>query len=177
MNALTITVGTVGVLHEPRLWASFLSGAWRMAKTVQIGQSAPDRWRPFLPPLQADDRRVHRAHPDADSAPWAGAHWLVMIGFLGGAALWFERTADFDPTFPLAAVRQHVGVAPVGRDPGYRHRGRHPDLIVIRQLNHPRIPERLSRFAGSKFTPAYFVESSSCSRALGMILVRPAASR
>ncbi len=62
MNALTITLGTVGVLLSLVCWASFLSGAWRMAKTVQIGQSAPDRWRPFLPPLQADDRRVHRAH-------------------------------------------------------------------------------------------------------------------
>ncbi len=45
-------------------------------------------------------------------------------------------------------------------------------LIVIRQLNHPRIPERLSRFAGSKFTPAYFVEVVVLLEGLGMILVK-----
>ncbi|NED70753.1 hypothetical protein G3I15_58520, partial [Streptomyces sp. SID10244] len=45
-------------------------------------------------------------------------------------------------------------------------------LMVIRQLNHPRVPERLSRFTGSRFGAAYFVEWVVLLEGLGMIFVK-----
>ena len=45
-------------------------------------------------------------------------------------------------------------------------------LIVIRQLNHPRLPARLSRFGGSNFKAAYFVEAIVLLEGLGMIMVK-----
>ncbi|NKR47986.1 4Fe-4S dicluster domain-containing protein [Rhodococcus hoagii] len=173
MNALTITLGTVGVLLSLVCWASFLSGAWRMAKTVQIGQSAPDRWRPFFPRFKQMivEFIAHTRMQKFRTVGWA--HWLVMIGFLGGAALWFEAYGQtFDPTFhwPLFGNTWvwHLWdeILGIGTVVGIL------TLIVIRQLNHPRIPERLSRFAGSKFTPAYFVEVVVLLEGLGMILVK-----
>lgn len=45
-------------------------------------------------------------------------------------------------------------------------------LIVIRQLNHPRLPARLSRFGGSNFKAAYVIEGIVLLEGLGMIMVK-----
>ncbi len=45
-------------------------------------------------------------------------------------------------------------------------------LIYIRQRNHPRQPGRMSRFSGSNFKAAYFVEAVVLLEGLGMILVK-----
>ncbi|MDH6677355.1 Fe-S oxidoreductase [Rhodococcus sp. LBL1] len=173
MNALTITLGTVGALLSLVCWASFLSGAWRMAKTVQIGQSAPDRWRPFFPRFKQMivEFIAHTRMQKFRTVGWA--HWLVMIGFLGGALLWFEAYGQtFNPEFhwPLFGNTWvwHLWdeILGIGTVVGIL------TLIVIRQLNHPRIPERLSRFGGSKFGPAYFVEIVVLIEGLGMIMVK-----
>ncbi len=173
MNALTITLGTVGALLSLVCWASFLSGAWRMAKTVQIGQSAPDRWRPFFPRFKQMivEFIAHTRMQKFRTVGWA--HWLVMIGFLGGFLLWFEAYGQtFNPEFhwPLFGNTWvwHLWdeILGIGTVVGIL------TLIVIRQLNHPRIPERLSRFGGSKFGPAYFVEIVVLVEGLGMIMVK-----
>ena len=45
------------------------------------------------------------------------AHWLVMIGFLGGAMLWFEAYGQtFDPSFHWPIFGSLAGLPPVGRD-------------------------------------------------------------
>ncbi|MFI6433795.1 Fe-S oxidoreductase, partial [Rhodococcus oryzae] len=173
MNALTITLGTIGVLLSLVCWASFLSGAWTMGKTVQLGQPAPDRWRPFVPRFKQMiiEFIAHTRMQKFRTVGWA--HWLVMIGFLGGALLWFEAYGQtFNPEFhwpifgdtwmwhlwdELLGIGTIVGITV---------------LIVIRQLNHPRIPERLSRFGGSKFGPAYFVEIVVFVEGLGMVMVK-----
>ncbi|TJZ79230.1 (Fe-S)-binding protein, partial [Rhodococcus oryzae] len=173
MNALTITLGTIGALLSLVCWASFLSGAWTMGKTVQLGQPAPDRWRPFVPRFKQMiiEFIAHTRMQKFRTVGWA--HWLVMIGFLGGALLWFEAYGQtFNPEFhwpifgdtwmwhlwdELLGIGTIVGITV---------------LIVIRQLNHPRIPERLSRFGGSKFGPAYFVEIVVFVEGLGMVMVK-----
>ncbi|GAA4485380.1 hypothetical protein GCM10023094_40110 [Rhodococcus olei] len=173
MNALTITLGTIGVLLSLVCWASFLSGAWTMGKTVMIGQSAPDRWRPFFPRIKQMivEFIAHTRMVKFRTVGWA--HWLVMIGFLGGFLLWFEAYGQtFNPEFhwPLfgntAAWHLWDELLGIGTVVGII------TLIVIRQLNHPRIPARLSRFGGSKFGPAYFVEIVVLVEGLGMIFVK-----
>jgi Fe-S oxidoreductase len=87
------------------------------------------------------------------------AHWFVFVGF---GALFFtlvEAYAElFDPDFdlpllggfgPYAVFTELIALTTVA---GILV------LIAIRQANHPRRPERKSRFAGSTFWQAYYVE-------------------
>ena len=137
-----------------------------MVKAVQIGQPAPDRWRPFFPRFKQMivEFIAHTRMQKFRTVGWA--HWLVMIGFLGGMLLWFEAYGQtFNPEFhwPLFGNTWvwHLWdeILGIGTVVGIL------TLIVIRQLNHPRIPARLSRFSGSKFGPRTSSRSSSWSRA------------
>ena len=99
MNALTITLGTIGVLLSLVCWYSFIGGALKMVKVVQIGQSAPDRWRPFFPRFKqmVIEFIAHTRMAKFRTVGWA--HWLVMVGFLLGAIVWFEAYGQtFNPS-------------------------------------------------------------------------------
>ncbi|MDV6280316.1 (Fe-S)-binding protein [Rhodococcus jostii] len=173
MNALTITLGTIGVLLSLVCWFSFITGALKMVNVVRIGQSAPDRWRPFFPRFKqmCVEFIAHTRMSKFRTVGWA--HWLVMVGFMLGAIVWFEAYGQtFDPAFhwPLVgntAVYHFIDeILGLGTVIGIT------TLIVIRQLNHPRVPARLSRFSGSDFKAAYFVEAVVLIEGLGMIFVK-----
>ncbi len=173
MNALTITLGTVGALLSLVCWYAFIRGALRMFNMVRIGQPAPDRWRPIIPRFKqmVIEFLAHTKMVKFRTVGWA--HWLVMVGFMFGAVVWFEAYGQtFNPEFhwPLfgdTAVYHFLEeVLALGTVIGILV------LIVIRQLNHPRKPERQSRFAGSNFTAAYFVEAVVLVEGLGMLLVK-----
>ncbi|MCK8671897.1 (Fe-S)-binding protein [Rhodococcus sp. HM1] len=173
MNALTITLGTIGVLLSLVCWYSFIGGALKMVNTVRIGQPAPDRWRPFFPRFKQMivEFLAHTRMNKFRTVGWA--HWLVMVGFLLGAIVWFEAYGQtFNPEFhwPLiggTAVYHFVDeILGLGTVIGI------VTLIIIRQLNHPRQPGRLSRFGGSDFKAAYFVETVVLIEGLGMIFVK-----
>ncbi|MFH5207436.1 (Fe-S)-binding protein [Antrihabitans sp. NCIMB 15449] len=173
MNALTITLGTTGALLSLLCWASFLSGAWTQFHTITIGQPAPDRWRPFIPRFKTMviEFLAHTRMVKFRTVGWA--HWLVMIGFMAGAVFWFEAYGQtFNPAFHWPIVGDwaiyHLmdEILGIGTVVGIL------TLITIRQLNHPRLPERLSRFSGSKFGAAYFVEWVVLIEGLGMIFVK-----
>ncbi|WP_422336497.1 (Fe-S)-binding protein [Rhodococcus sp. (in: high G+C Gram-positive bacteria)] len=173
MNALTITLGTIGVLLSLVCWFAFISGVVKMVDIVRIGQSAPDRWRPFFPRFKqmVIEFVAHTRMSKFRTVGWA--HWLVMVGFMLGAIVWFEAYGQtFDPEFhwPLignTAVYHFIDeILGLGTVIGIT------TLIVIRQLNHPRRPERLSRFAGSNFNAAYFVEAVVLIEGLGMVFVK-----
>ena len=106
-----------------------------------------------------------------DSVGWA--HWLVMFGFMIGAIFWFEAYGQiFDPEFHWPVIGSWNiyifadEVLGLGTVIGIMA------LIIIRQLNHPRMPKRLSRFSGSRFGAAYFVELVVLIEGLGMIFVK-----
>ncbi|MEU2002842.1 heterodisulfide reductase-related iron-sulfur binding cluster [Rhodococcus sp. NPDC019627] len=173
MNALTITLGTIGVLLSLVCWFAFIGGVLKTVSIVRLGQPAPDRWRPFLPRFKqmCVEFIAHTRMAKFRTVGWA--HWLVMVGFMLGAVVWFEAYGQtFDPAFhwPLVgntAVYHFIDeVLGLGTVIGIT------TLIVIRQLNHPRRPERLSRFAGSNFRAAYFVEAVVLIEGLGMIFVK-----
>ncbi|MBF6214939.1 (Fe-S)-binding protein [Nocardia puris] len=173
MNALTVTLGTIGATLSIVCWASFLGGVRNIARTIMIGQSAPDRWRPFFPRFKqmVIEFLAHTRMNKFRTVGWA--HWLVMIGFMGGAILWFEAYGQtFDPSFHwpiignLAIYHLWDEILGIGTVVGITA------LIIIRQLNHPRVPERLSRFSGSKFAPAYVIETIVLLEGLGMIFVK-----
>ncbi|NEW46545.1 (Fe-S)-binding protein [Nocardia cyriacigeorgica] len=173
MNALTITLGTIGAALSLLCWVSFLGGAGNIVRTVMVGQSAPDRWRPFFPRFKQMivEFIAHTRMNKFRTVGWA--HWLVMIGFLAGAQFWFMAYGQtFEPTWSWPLIGEtwwfHLGdeILGVGTVVGI------VALMIIRQLNHPRLPERLSRFSGSKFGPAYFVEWVVLSEGIGMVLVK-----
>ncbi|MFI6871337.1 (Fe-S)-binding protein [Nocardia sp. NPDC050406] len=173
MNALTVTLGAIGATLSLLCWASFVGGVAYIARTVMVGQSAPDRWRPFFPRFNTMlvEFLAHTRMNKFRTVGWA--HWLVMIGFLGGMILFFEAYGQtFNPEFhwPIfgdwAIYHLWDEILGIGTVVGI------VTLIIIRQLNHPRIPERLSRFSGSKFGPAYTIEAIVLVEGLGMILVK-----
>ncbi|NMM90959.1 Fe-S oxidoreductase, partial [Rhodococcus sp. SRB_17] len=173
MNALTITLGTIGVLLSLVCWYSFIGGALKMVKTVQIGQSAPDRWRPFFPRFKqmVIEFIAHTRMAKFRTVGWA--HWLVMVGFLLGAIVWFEAYGQtFNPEFHWPIFGNWAIYHLVDEILGLGTVIGITTLIVIRQLNHPRIPTRLSRFGGSDFKAAYFVETVVLIEGLGMIFVK-----
>ncbi|WP_454199811.1 (Fe-S)-binding protein [Nocardia sp. Marseille-Q1738] len=173
MNALTVTLGTIGAALSLLCWASFIGGVRNIARAIMIGQPAPDRWRPFFPRFKQMivEFLAHTRMNKFRTVGWA--HWLVMIGFLGGAMLWFEAYGQtFDPAFHwplignLAIYHLWDEILGIGTVVGIT------TLIILRQLNHPRVPERLSRFSGSKFGPAYVIEAIVLLEGLGMIFVK-----
>ncbi|MDV6304635.1 MULTISPECIES: (Fe-S)-binding protein [Rhodococcus] len=173
MNALTITLGTVGALLSLVCWYVFIRGALRMFNIVRLGQPAPDRWRPIVPRFKqmVVEFLLHTKMVKFRTVGWS--HWLVMVGFMFGSIVWFEAYGQtFNPEFhwpifgdtavyhfleEILALGTVIGIA---------------TLIVIRQLNHPRKPERQSRFAGSGFKAAYFVEAVVLIEGLGMLMVK-----
>ncbi|WP_433669183.1 heterodisulfide reductase-related iron-sulfur binding cluster [Nocardia sp. CA-136227] len=173
MNALTVTLGTIGAVFTVFCWASFIGGTRKIVRTVMVGQSAPDRWRPFIPRFKTMlvEFLAHTRMNKFRTVGWA--HWLVMIGFLAGMILWFEaygQTFDGEFHWPIIGgwgiyhlVDEILGLGTVIGI---------VVLIVIRQLNHPRVPARLSRFSGSKFAPAYVIESIVLVEGLGMVFVK-----
>ncbi|MFD6464125.1 Fe-S oxidoreductase, partial [Streptomyces roseolus] len=173
MNALTVTLGVIGAALTLLCWASFIDGVRKIARTVMVGQSAPDRWRPFFPRFKQMmvEFLAHTRMNKFRTVGWA--HWLVMIGFLAGFILWFEAYGQaIDPHFHWPIVGNwgiyHLvdEILGIGTVVGIL------TLITIRQLNHPRVPERLSRFSGSKFGPAYVIESIVLVEGLGMVFVK-----
>ncbi|BDT93633.1 putative Fe-S oxidoreductase [Nocardia sputorum] len=173
MNALTVTLGTIGAALSLLCWASFIGGVRNIVRAIMIGQPAPDRWRPFFPRFKQMivEFLAHTRMNKFRTVGWA--HWLVMIGFIGGAMLWFEAYGQtFDPAFHwpiignLAIYHLWDEILGIGTVVGIL------TLIVLRQLNHPRVPERLSRFSGSKFGPAYVIEAIVLLEGLGMIFVK-----
>ncbi|MFJ2666285.1 (Fe-S)-binding protein [Nocardia fluminea] len=173
MNALTITLGTIGAVLSLFCWASFIGGAWNIGKAITIGQTAPDRWRPFFPRFKNMFVEV-AAHTRMNKFRTVGwAHWLVMTGFILGAILWFEAYGQtFDGSFHWPIIGNWAIYHLVDEILGIGTVVGIGALIIIRQLNHPRIPARLSRFSGSKMAPAYVIETIVLMEGLGMIFVK-----
>ncbi|MCF8781368.1 (Fe-S)-binding protein [Rhodococcus ruber] len=173
MNALTITLGTIGVLLSLVCWYSFIGGAMKMVNVVRIGQPAPDRWQPFFPRFKQMlvEFVAHTRMSKFRTVGWA--HWLVMVGFMLGAIVWFEAYGQtFDPAFHWPLIGNTAVYHLIDELLGLGTVIGITALIIIRQLNHPRKPERLSRFAGSDFRAAYFVETVVLIEGLGMIFVK-----
>ena len=173
MNATTITIGAIAAAISLLCWASFLSGVSRIVRVVMKGQPAPDRWWPLIPRLKTMlvEFVAHTRMVKFRTVGWA--HWLVMFGFLIGFLFWFEAYGQiFNPDFHwpvIGAWKIYIfadEVLGLGTVIGITA------LIIIRQLNHPRVPERLSRFGGSRFGAAYFVEAVVLLEGLGMVFVK-----
>ncbi|GAA3007547.1 (Fe-S)-binding protein [Actinokineospora diospyrosa] len=173
MGAVQLALGLVAVAVSVVAWAGFVRTVARMVATIRLGQPDATRNGPFVPRLRTlvKEFAAHtRMNKFRHVGPW---HWLVMWGFLIGSAALFEAYGEvFVPTWGWPVLdhwnlwhllMELLGVATVVGGVA---------LVLIRQLNHPRRADRLSRFQGSNFWQAYFVEAVVIFEGIGILGVR-----
>ncbi|MDI2030625.1 Fe-S oxidoreductase, partial [Saccharopolyspora sp. TS4A08] len=173
MGALQLVLGLICLAVTAVAVAMAFRTVWRMISSIRLGQPAPGRSGPFgarfgtmLKEILGHTRMLKWGHVGV-------AHWLVMVGF-GGLSLsvleaYFEV---FWPAFetpvlswfgPWNLVVELLGVGTVLG--GFW-------LIGVRQREHPRRAGRVSRFQGSNFWQAYFVEAVVVLEGFGIIGLR-----
>ncbi|MBB4687415.1 (Fe-S)-binding protein [Amycolatopsis jiangsuensis] len=175
MGAVQLTLGGISVLLGVVAWGMFFATVARFVRVIRLGQADPTRNGPFMARLVTlvKEFAAHtRMAKFRQVAPW---HWMVMWGFLIGSLALFEAYGEvFVPTWgwpvledwaPWSLLMELLGVGTVVGGVA---------LSVIRQLNHPRRADRQSRFAGSNFKWAYFVEAVVIVEGIGIIGVRAA---
>ncbi len=173
MGAVQLTLGGISVLLGIVAWGMFIATIARFVRVIKLGQPDATRNGPFMARLMTlvKEFAAHtRMAKFRQVAPW---HWLVMWGFLIGSLALFEAYGEvFVPTWgwPIledwslwSLLMELLGVGTVVGGVA---------LAIIRQLNHPRRADRLSRFAGSNFKWAYFVEAVVIVEGIGIIGVR-----
>lgn len=145
----------------------------RMVSTIRLGQPDPTRRGPvgarlgnMIKEVLGHTRMLKWGHVGV-------AHWFVMIGFLGLMLSVAESYGEvFVPEFELPILGSFgpwnlfvelLGVTTVLGGLW---------LAGVRQLNHPRRAGRVSRFSGSRFGQAYFVEAVVILEGLGIVGLR-----
>ncbi|MEU1431496.1 Fe-S oxidoreductase, partial [Nocardia sp. NPDC005746] len=173
MSPLQITLGIISVLIGVPAWAGFVLAIRKMVRTIRLGQPAPDRFGPFLPRFatMVKEFAAHTRMVKFRTVGWA--HWLVMVGFLIGFVTVFQAQGQiFSPTFTWPWVGDTLAYHLLDELLGLGTIVGGLTLVIIRQLNHPRRPERLSRFSGSNFLAAYFVEFIVVAEGISMVGVK-----
>nr|WP_278313848.1 heterodisulfide reductase-related iron-sulfur binding cluster [Lolliginicoccus levis] len=173
MTPVTLTLGTIAAVVSIPCWIIFWAGAWKMVQTIRLGQPDGTRLFPVWPRFKQlmIEFLAHTRMNKFRSVGWA--HWLVMLGFLLGASAWLEAYGEtYNPHFhwPIigdlfvwSLLMELLGIGTVVGIIA---------LIIVRQRNHPRRPDRMSRFSGSSFWQAYFVEAVVLIEGLGVVFVR-----
>jgi Fe-S oxidoreductase len=173
MHVLQITLGLVCVAVTVVAIAMLVIAAIRIVRTVGLGQPDPTRNKPFGQRLGTVATEFFGHTRMLKWSKVGAAHWFVAIGFYALILTLVEAYGEvFNPRFELPVI---------GRWPVY---GLFVDLlglfttlgivalIIIRQLNHPRRADRQSRFAGSTFWQAYFVEAVILTIGICILLIR-----
>ncbi|MFD4641218.1 (Fe-S)-binding protein [Lentzea sp. NPDC058436] len=170
---LQLVLGLVAVAVSVVAWGVFVAAVLKQIKIIRLGQPDGTRFGPFVPRMKTMivEFVAHtRMAKFRSVAPW---HWMVMWGFLIGSAVLFEAYGEvFDPHFHWPIIGTWsvwlllVELLGVGTVVGG------VALAVIRQRNHPRRADRVSRFQGSDFKSAYFVEAVVIIEGVGILLVK-----
>ncbi|USX50264.1 (Fe-S)-binding protein [Lentzea sp. HUAS12] len=170
---LQLVLGLVAVAVSVVAWGVFVAGVLKQIKIIRLGQPDGTRFGPFVPRMKTMivEFVAHtRMAKFRSVAPW---HWMVMWGFLIGSAVLFEAYGEvFDPHFHWPIIGTWsvwlllVELLGLGTVVGG------VALAVIRQRNHPRRADRVSRFQGSDFKSAYFVEAVVIIEGIGILMVK-----
>ena len=159
MTWWSITFGVIAVAFLVVGFGLLARAAARMVAHVRLGAPDPHRAAPIGGRLKTLVKEF-LGHTRMLKWGWIGvAHWFVMIGFgalfltlvqAAGETIypefelpWLGYQAWYGLFVELIATTTVLGI-------GY--------LMIVRQLNHPRRTDRKSRFLGSNFAQAYFVE-------------------
>src|SRR5699024_9574072 len=160
MGALQLVLGLICLAVTLVAVVLVLRTLTRMVSSIRLGQPDPNRKGPFgarfgnlIKEFLGHTRMLKWGHVGV-------AHWFVMLGFLGLSLTVHEAYFEvFNPSFEFPLIGSfglwNLVVEILGATTVIGGLW----LIVVRQLNHPRRAGRVSRFAGSNFWQAYFVEA------------------
>ncbi|TCP57269.1 Fe-S oxidoreductase [Tamaricihabitans halophyticus] len=173
MVALQLTLGVLSLALTAVAVAMVTRTVQRMVRSIKLGQPDTSRGKPPGARLANMFREIF-GHTKMLKLTHVGiAHWLVMIGFLGLALSVLEAYFEvFSPTFHLPLIGTWSLYNLLVEFLGWATIIAGLVLIVIRQLNHPRRADRQSRFAGSNFWQAYFVEAVVVLEGVGIVGLR-----
>ncbi|GGL95920.1 (Fe-S)-binding protein [Nakamurella endophytica] len=173
MTVLNWITGPVAAVFIVVGFALLGRAAVQIYRTLQLGQPDPTRSGPVGRRLATVARETLGHTRMLQWGVVGAAHWFVMVGFgaliltlveavgetfdPGFAIPWLGHQAWYGLLVEIIAVTTLVGIAV---------------LIAIRQREHPRRPGRRSRFAGSNFPQAYFVETVIAVIAVCIFLIR-----
>jgi len=120
MDALTITLGTIGALISLVCWYAFIGGVVKMVKTIRLGQPDATRNGPFVPRLRQLIIEFAAHTKMVKKRTVGSAHWFVMWGFLIGSLAWLDAYGE---TFSGLGRGVGRGLQRVLQDPQQRQRG------------------------------------------------------
>ncbi|MCP3799246.1 (Fe-S)-binding protein [Allokutzneria sp. A3M-2-11 16] len=160
MGALHIVLGLICVAMT-LVWVTMLTQTViRMVRTIRLGQPDPTRNGPVVPRLKNMLKEVLGHTRMLKWGTVGAAHWFVMVGFGSLVLTLVEAHGEvFDPTFELPIIGHWTVWGMFVELIGLTTVVGILVLIAIRQRNHPRRADRQSRFSGSNFGQAYFVEA------------------
>src|SRR3954447_16731434 len=159
LSALQITAITVVVVASLVGVALFARTVGYLVRVIRLG--APDRTRGGRIGGRVASVLVETlGHARVGKWPLIGIrHWFVFVGF--GALFFTLVTAYgqvFDPTFALPLIGHWAPYEWAAEIIAWLTGLGILTLIAVRQVNHPRSRGRGSRFFGSTFWQAYYVE-------------------
>ncbi|TDE08225.1 (Fe-S)-binding protein [Jiangella asiatica] len=162
--ALGVTVLTLVVLTD---------AAVRMVRVIRLGQPAPGRKNDPGSRTRTLVREFLGHTRMAKRPVVAAAHWFVMIGFF---ALFFTLVTAygqlFDAYWALPLIGHWAPFEWFTEAIAWLTLAGIATLTVIRQLSHPRRSGRRSRFFGSAFWQAYYVEFTIATIAVSILVLR-----
>ncbi|SDC86816.1 (Fe-S)-binding protein [Actinokineospora iranica] len=173
MGAVQLTLGLIAVAVSLVAWSMWVRTIMRMVSIVRLGQPDATRNGPFIPRMKTLVTEF-AAHTRMNKFRHVGFwHWLVMWGFLIGSAALFEAYGEvFVPTWGWP-ILDHINLWHLLMELlGLGTIAGGVALAIIRQRNHPRRADRQSRFQGSNFWQAYFVEAVVIFEGIGILGVR-----
>lgn len=173
MGAVQLVLGLICIAVTVVAVVMVVRTVRQMVSSIQLGQPDPNRKGPFgarfsnmLKEVVGHTRMLKLTHVGI-------AHWFVMVGFGGlslsvleayGEVLYPSFEVPFLGSFgPWNLLVEILGVTTIIG--GFW-------LTAVRQLNHPRRAGRVSRFQGSNFWQAYFVEAVVILEGVGIIGLR-----
>lgn len=173
MSALSVVFGLIASALIIVGFTMLVRAGLKIAATVKLGQPDPTRNGPRGPRLKNMAVEI-LGHTRMLKWGIVGvAHWFVMVGFGALVLTLVEAVGEtWYPEFELPLIGHwslwglFVELIALTTILGIG------TLIVIRQKNHPRKADRKSRFAGSNFAQAYFVEFIIGSIGVCIFLIR-----
>jgi Fe-S oxidoreductase len=150
--ALAVTVGAIALV---------VRAVRAILRVVRLGQPSPNRMNNYASRTRT---MLTETLGHTRMLKWSGigaAHWFVFVGF--GALVFTLITAFgqlFDPTWAIPGLGHWVVYEVLTEAIAALTGLGIIALILVRQKNHPRRLERKSRFLGSTFWQAYYVEAT-----------------
>ncbi len=165
--------GSIAVLLIVALFGALALGAAGIVRTVRLGAPDGSRGGPLASRLTTMLTEI-LGHTRMLKWGFIGvAHWFVMVGFGALVLTLAEAVGEcFNPEFEIPWLGHQAWYGLFVELIAFTTFAGIVTLIVVRQRNHPRRPGRRSRFSGSNFAQAYFVEGVILTIAICIFAIR-----